>query len=372
MDDNPILPGVTLLLRVLPHQKDNVLAPEYEDGSYRSELAKPNDSEKRLHKHYQSSKDLTQTVRDAALLLTGQASASDAVLLQSIQQQLQKEGLDVEDFPYQRYIRYEKENGIMILADKASGLPIFLEGRYLQCLVQVFPGEDTKMGNGKSQVISFVTEELELDSPQRAPDWSDQPKKVTPDYDDRAFIFVTLYGLRPKFDPSSGKVSDKEGKEPKFQLQHAIAWSAVTCFDKGAVHAGVHQIPLLKGRPPDDIIEKLSYLPLDYICKKFKNEVKIFDAASIEISIWDGCFSNNECPPLPTHNNLLNISSRPAKYIHASEHRTGSTAADLLKQGLPNPSELSKHKSQIVQHLKTIFKSNLDTSLSKAGYSPTI
>ncbi len=46
----------------------------------------------------------------------------------------------------------------------------------MQCLVQVFPGEDTKIGNGKKQITSFITEELELDSPQRAPDWSDQPK----------------------------------------------------------------------------------------------------------------------------------------------------------------------------------------------------
>lgn len=52
---------------------------------------------------------------------------------------------------------------------------MFLEGRYLQCLVQVFPGVDSKLGNGQTQVISFVTNDLELESSQRAPDWSDQP-----------------------------------------------------------------------------------------------------------------------------------------------------------------------------------------------------
>lgn len=49
---------------------------------------------------------------------------------------------------------------------------------------------------------------------------------------------------------------------------------------RGAVFAGIHHIPLLKGKPSDDIIEKLSYLPLDFIVKKFKSDVKVF------VSIW--------------------------------------------------------------------------------------
>ncbi|KFM77115.1 hypothetical protein X975_21457, partial [Stegodyphus mimosarum] len=287
-------------------------------------------------------------------------------------QQLQKEGSDVEDFPYQRFVKYSMEHGMMVLIDKAAGLPLFLEGRYLQCLVQIFPGEDTKIGTGKNQVINFLTEDLELDSPQRAPDWSDQPKRVIPEYDDRAFILISLYGLRPKFDTSSEKVLDKEGKDPKFNLQHAVAWGIATCFDKGAVFAGIHHIPLLKGRPSDDIIEKLSYLPLDYICKKFNTEVKVFEAASIEISIWDGHFSNSECPPLPVHTNLLNISSNPKKYLKAAENPTGVTAADLLKQGLSNPSEFNKYRNEIIKQLKTIFKTNLDGSLINSGYKATV
>ncbi|XP_035220791.1 uncharacterized protein LOC118193761 isoform X2 [Stegodyphus dumicola] len=232
MDDNPIIPGVTVLLRVLPHGKDYAPAPEYETNYYRSELAKPNDSENKLYKHYQDSKDLSAVVRDVALRQSGQASANDETLTQLMWQQLQKEGSDVEDFPYQRFVKYSMEHGIMVLIDKAAGLPLFLEGRYLQCLVQIFPGEDTKIGTGKNQVINFLTEELELDSPQRAPDWSDQPKRVTPEYDGRAFILISLYGLRPKFDTSSEKVLDKGGKDPKFNLQHAVAWGIATCFDK--------------------------------------------------------------------------------------------------------------------------------------------
>lgn len=372
MDDNPLIPGVTILVRVLPHSKDYVAAPEYESKVYRSELAKPNESEKRLYKHYKESKDISKTVRDITLFQMGQASASDESIKQYIQQQLQKEGIDVQDFPYQRYIDYNKEHGMQVLADKASGLPIFLEGRYLQCLVQVFPGEDTKFGNGKNQVISFLTEELELDSPQRAPDWSDEPKGIKAEYDDQAFILVSLYGLRPKYDSVHDKVVDKEGKDPKFNLQHAVAWSACPCFEKGSVLSGIHYIPLLKGKPPDDIIEKLSYLPLDYLCKKFKSQVKIFETASIEISVWDGHFINSECPPLPVHTAMLNISPNPQKYIKAAENPTGATVADLLKQGLITPSDFSNSKSKIIKMLKIIFKNNLDTALTKDGYSSMI
>ncbi|XP_055945318.1 uncharacterized protein LOC129976012 isoform X2 [Argiope bruennichi] len=373
MDDNPIIPGLTILVRVLPHSKDPVPASEYETNCYRSELARPNESENRLYKHYLESDDIAVTVRDKALLLIGQASANDPTLKQLIQQQFPKEGSDVEDFPYQRYVHYSnKQHGMMVLVDKAAGLPLFLEGRYLQCLAQVFPGEDTKMGDGKSQVISFVTNELELSSSQRAPDWSDQPTNVKPEYDDRAFILVSLYGLRPRYDSANQRLLDREGREPRFNLQQAIAWSAMHCFDKGAVYAGIHQIPLLKGRPPDDILQKLSYLPLDYICKKFKSQVKVFEAASIEVSVWDGHFTNSECPPLPVHMDLLNISSNPSRYLKAAEHPSGATVADLLRLGLKNPSQFSAYKKKILELLKIAFKSNLDNSLLKSGYSATI
>ncbi|GBM27090.1 hypothetical protein AVEN_189864-1 [Araneus ventricosus] len=373
MDDNPLIPGLTILVRVLPHSKDPVPAPEYETSCYRSELAKPNESETRLYQHYQVSDDIAMTVRDKALLLIGQASANDPTLKQLIQQQFPKEGSDVEDFPFQRYVHYSnKQHGMMVLVDKAAGLPLFLEGRYLQCLAQVFPGEDTKMGDGGSQVISFVTNELELESSQRAPDWSDQPTNVKPEYDDRAFILVSLYGLRPRYDADNQRLLDREGREPRFNLQQAIAWSAVPCFDKGAVYAGIHQIPLLKGRPPDDILQKLSYLPLDYICKKFKSQVKVFEAASIEVSVWDGRFTNSECPPLPVHVNLLNISSNPSRYLKAAERTSGATAADLLRAGLKDPSQFNAHKKKILELLKVAFKSNLDNSLLKSGYPATI
>ncbi|KAG8197149.1 hypothetical protein JTE90_011310 [Oedothorax gibbosus] len=372
MDNNPLIPGMTILLRVLPHSQEYVSPSEYEKNIYRSELAKPNESEKKLYKHYQDSKDISMAVRDVALLLIGQASANNITLSQTIQKDMQKEGSDVEDFPYQRYVHYNKNHGMMVLVDKAAGLPLFLEGRYLQCLVQIFPGEDSKIGNGKSQVTSFLTNDLELDSPQRAPDWSDHPTRVSPDYDSHAFILLSLYGLRPRFDATNQKLLDKEGKEPKFNIQQAIAWSAMRCFDKDSVYAGIHQIPLLKGRPPDDIIEKLSYLPLDYLCQKFKTQVKIFEAASIEVSIWDGHFTNSECPPLPVHTDLLNISNNPSRYIKAAQQSTGPTAADLLRNGLNNPSEFSKHKNKILELLSSAFKNNLDVSLLKSGYAATI
>ncbi|XP_054717994.1 uncharacterized protein LOC129227457 [Uloborus diversus] len=372
MDDNPLMPGLTILLRVLPHSKEFVPAPVYESGYYHSEEAQPNESEKKLYEHYKDIGNIGDTIHDKATLLFGQASMSDSTISQLIQQNLQKEGFDVEDFPYQRYVAYNKDHGFMVLVDKVSGLPLFLEGRYLQCLAQVFPGEETKIGNGNTQVVSFVTENLELDSPQRAPDWSDEPKNVKPDYDDQGFILFSLYGLRPRFNSATGKVLDKEGKNPKFNLQHAIAWAAMTCFNRGSVYAGIHHIPLLKGRPSDDIIEKLSYLPLDYICKKFKNQVKVFEAASIEVCIWDGRFSNNECPPLPTHTDLLNISPNPMKYIKASEQKTGATAIDLLKQGMMNQSDFFKHKKEIIKQLNKIFKDNLDEALIKSGFSTMI
>ncbi|GFT71401.1 uncharacterized protein NPIL_555141 [Nephila pilipes] len=72
MDDNPIIPGLTILVRVLPHSKGPVPPSEYETNCYRSDLAKPNESENKLYKHYQNSDDISMTVRDKALLLIGQ------------------------------------------------------------------------------------------------------------------------------------------------------------------------------------------------------------------------------------------------------------------------------------------------------------
>ncbi|XP_071041625.1 uncharacterized protein [Parasteatoda tepidariorum] len=349
MDNNPVIPGVTILLRVLNQDKEYINAPGYETNYYRSEIAKPNESENRLYNHYKKSETLSMSVKDSALLTSGQTLNSDAAIKQLIQQQLHKEGSDVEDFPYQRFIHYCKNQGMMVLVDKAAGLPLFLEGRYLQCLVQIFPGEDTKIGHGTSQAISFITNELELTSFQRAPDWSDHPKKVHPEYDSKAFILVCLYGLRPKFDANTGKLMDKDGREPKFNLQQAIAWTAAPCFDKDAVFAGVHHVPLLKGRPPDDIIEKLSYLPLDFICKKFKTQVKVF-----------------------VHSDFLNISKNPVKYTQAFNIQSGATVVDLLKSGLSDPSEFNKHKLKMIELLNKAFKNNLDNSLSKSGYKPTV
>ncbi|CAL4089632.1 unnamed protein product, partial [Meganyctiphanes norvegica] len=52
MNDNLAIPGVTVLVRLLPTSKDYVPAPSYESGYYQSQEAKPTDTELTLFKHY--------------------------------------------------------------------------------------------------------------------------------------------------------------------------------------------------------------------------------------------------------------------------------------------------------------------------------
>ncbi|XP_022253719.1 uncharacterized protein LOC111088305 [Limulus polyphemus] len=275
MNNNPIIPLVTVLVRLLPHQEDYIPAPGYTTRYYRSKAACPSSSESLVFRHYVKEKSYTLTVKQVALQLQGNANDEDENIKRFIQQKLdQKHGVKVPDLPYERFLNYRNEFGLMILIEQAYGLPVYLSGRYIQCLAQLLPGIDAQKEG--SNVVSFLTQTLDFKCPQRSPDWLDPPMRVYTAYDERTVILLSLFGLKPKY-CSSGTLLESEHGKSDLKLNNSLAWTIVPCFENGCVLAGTHHAPLFKGHVDPSIVSKLEYLPWDFVLKKLmKDGAKLF------------------------------------------------------------------------------------------------
>ncbi|XP_076345448.1 uncharacterized protein LOC143244510 isoform X2 [Tachypleus tridentatus] len=377
MSNNPIIPLVTVLVRLLPHQKDYIPAPGYTTQYYRSKEACPSSSESLVFGYYVKEKSYRFTVKQVALQLQGNVSDEDENVRKFIQKKLiHKHGVKVPDLPYERFLNYNNEFGIMILIEQAHGLPVYLSGRYIQCLAQLLPGTDAQKEG--SNVVSFLTQTLDFKCPQRSPDWLDPSTRVYTAYDERTVILLSLFGIKPKY-CSSGTLLEGEHEKSDLKLNNSLAWTIVPCFENGCVLAGTHHAPLFKGHIDLSAVSKLEYLPWDFVLKKLmKDGAKLFDMASIEVTIWDGHFAGTECPPLPDHTVVMKLVAQPEKYVTAKSQHLGPSVNELLLDSLhpsiikPVGEEYENHKTKFEALVKKKFNMIMNKALKESKYLPLV
>ncbi|XP_067125121.1 uncharacterized protein [Centruroides vittatus] len=355
MDDNPNIPCATVLVRFMAHNEQDIPAPSYDTRYYKSHLSCPNESEKRVYRHYINDPEYRMTLTElASKLQIINSSNDDKAVMDSMKKKLsQKKGLEIPELPFERFIKYDKKYGVMIVADKASALPVYLEGRFFQCLTQIYPGR-----NGGEQIQSFLTQKQDLKCVQRSPDWLDPPKVLKLHYDERTVLIISLYGIRPTYvPPRDGKdayLTHRGGNELIFTMEHSVAWGVVQCFDKGGVLAGIHLTPLFKGRVPKNIVEEFQYSPVEDVIRKNVKNLRFLVIKS-----------------------YLRLTPHPQKYLKARVQCGGPPVQQLLLESLPSTvredsRQFEEHKSKFEVLVREKFNILMNNALKEAGFSPLI
>lgn len=332
LDNIPCVPVASMLVRLLPYQENDIPAPSYGIGYYRSETCRPTASEDRILSSYKDHMMYPKTVRDMIQRLQQaegqQISQTDEDLLSWLQDKLdvKKYGSNVAagNLPLDRCIRYRVKMGINVKIRQAHGL---LEGLYVQCFARIQPGEKvvamppTEDGHGGEE--KFITLRLDFDSYQKAPVWTDDFTNLHPFYDENSCLLIQLYGLDIKYTcridhDGPGKLKNSKDQELTLGNEQILGWTVVPLFEENSVMSGTHELPIFKGQYPEGMLEDLTNYPVGEVFRRWKwDKGSRLADASIMVDVWDGHFDWNEVPVPHIYKDLMLMFGKEESFLNA-------------------------------------------------------
>ncbi|XP_078598264.1 uncharacterized protein LOC144874218 isoform X10 [Branchiostoma floridae x Branchiostoma japonicum] len=275
--DNVIpVPGASILLRLMPHGEEMIPAPPYKSGFYHTDQSRPNMSEMRILRDFQSDTLFPLSVREAIHRLQiaqGMPPAeeeSDAALEQWYRDRLDAKKHLPPRTPAShsdllRAVRYHIQTGIGIQVEQAHG--VNGEGLYVNVFARVSPGaearelENTPEGYGGEDKI--ISTKHDFTSLQKSPKWLDPPSIIHPHLEPNTCLLIQVFGLDAVYTPQPdgsgpGTVTGKRGQEVRLTTESQLGWTAVPLFDRGCVMAGVHNVPLFMGMPSTEFLTNIA------------------------------------------------------------------------------------------------------------------
>lgn len=357
LDTAPIIPGCSLLVRVLPHSEDAVPAPSYGSGYYESASSQPTVSEQRIFKSYSEHMVYPQRERDMVIRLQeaeGKHSGgrTDEALLEWLQDRLDIKkhitgSKPAENLSLVRCVRYRLKVGMQMKVNKAFNLPTN-DNLFVVCVGQVSPGgQASRMspsndGFGKTEPI--ILTQLKRDGLLTAPQWEGEPETMHPFYDDNSVLVVHLLGIPLTYQPtadnkSAGTLALASGRELKIAKEHVLGWTIVPLFEGNSVQNGTHHVPVFKGDVKADLLQELkSATAKDVLTKRTWNNSNMHMAASLALTLWDAHFNYNELPVVPMYT-ALEEAAGDAQACQAARDKsstaTGAKVHDLVLNSLP-------------------------------------
>ncbi|CAG0881566.1 unnamed protein product [Cyprideis torosa] len=306
LDENPVIPGLTVLVRLLPSGGKEEPAPNYESGYYNSEPSDPTGSEDNLYDYYMSlpayKTDVKACCHEIQKARKEKVIEDDAQLEKWIENTLdqKKEGAKPSNIDLVHFVTYDKKFGVAVLVEQAFSLAMYHDHRFTRAFVQILTSSEIKGFLGKSsEKTRFITEQIDINSPMRAPKWLDNPKILKPKYDEKAVLLIRLYGIPVTFKGRTG-VAHREGKSFDIKLEMTMGWVVAPVFENKCVRQHSYTAPLLKGSVPEDVLLKFSQAAPGGMAAVYaevlkSGKVKTHETgASIDFSVWDGRFSANE------------------------------------------------------------------------------
>ncbi|KAH9512915.1 hypothetical protein Btru_036992 [Bulinus truncatus] len=365
LDKNPVVPGCSLLIRLLPYKENPVPAPSYSSGYYKSESCKPTVSESRLFATYQSeNRTSLRTEKDMIIRLqqfenNTNTGGSDIQLKNWLLEKLdikKHQGVTelASNLALNQCIRYRVKIGLKIDIKSAYGLP---DGCYVHCFARIIPGRQAKYmtpteeGYGKEE--KFITTKLVPTSHLTAPIWEEEPKELHPFCDSNTCLIVQLIGFKVLYKPqpdhkAAGTVHKTDGTALEITDRELIGWAVLPLFDVDAVISGSHIAPILTKSLNEQLLEDLSNRSVVQALSKtvWNNSTKI-PGASIKVNVWDAHFNFSELPEPQVHRPLLDIVGNSEQYLQTVKAAAGSKThqeylLDMLdektkKQGVQGP-----------------------------------
>ncbi|XP_043193185.1 uncharacterized protein LOC122365761 [Amphibalanus amphitrite] len=390
MDSNPTIPGLTILYRLLPHTESAVDAPEYSSGYYQSASCEPGESETRLFRHYLRRDTADLTVGEWCRRLQERQRTSQLAdgpnlqkwmetMLESKKEKDKDKKAAVPDLDLQKFIHYDIEVGANVMLEQAFGLPAFLENRFTLAMVEYLPGKATKdcgpagAGRGDPTAERFVTQKLDINSLQRSPNWTDPHTTLHPHYDGDTVLLVRLFSLPLEYRPG-GTVRPRDGDaEPELQLDRPAAWTLLQLFDSKSVFSGTHAVPLLMPPVNSEFLELAQRTGAGaklFSEGKSKELITPHDGASLEVTIWDGTFSSEECPPIQRYDSVLAALQPLDKYNKHKSQKAGPPVNALVFENMTEKQQQEGvHGDDYIyekQTFETAMVKKFNTLLNKA------
>ncbi|CAC5371615.1 unnamed protein product [Mytilus coruscus] len=381
LDNIPVVPGASILVRVLPSKAADQPAPSYGIGYYKSEPCRPTASEKRIFSSYKEHMMYPKTVRDMIQRLQqaeGQPiGQNDEELLGWLQDKLdvKKYGSNVAagNLPLDKAIRYRVKMGINVKIQQAHNLP---EGIYLQCFARVQPGEKvvsmppTEDGHGEEE--KFITLKLDFESFQKSPVWTDDFTNLHPFYDENSVLLIQLYGLDVKYTSriehdGPGKLRTSKDQELSLGNEQIIGWTVVPLFEGNSVMSGTHELPIFKGQYPEGMLEDLTNFPVDEVFRRWKWDkgARLGDS-SIIVDVWDGHFDWEEVPVPHTYKQLMLMFGKEESFVNARKpKKSWKKISAFVVDGLEK-----KQQKLGTEKITKKFYDLMEDALMTAGFGP--
>lgn len=395
LDHIPYVPGASILVRLVPYQKDDIPAPSYGIGYYKSESCRPTVSESRIFNSYKEHMMYPKTVRDMIQRLQQaegqqQLSQSDEELLGWLQDKLdvKKYGSNVAagNLPLDECIRYRVKMGINVKIKQAHNLP---DGLYVNCFARIQPGEKvvamppTDEGFGDEE--KFITLRLDFDSYQKSPVWTDEFTNLHPFYDENSCLLIQLYGLDVKYTSriehdAPGKLKNSKDQELTLGNEHIIGWTVIPLFKGNSTMTGTHELPIFKGQYPEGMLEDLTNHPVDEVFTKWKwDKGSRLGDASIIVDVWDGHFDWDEVPVQENYRKLMSMFGKEESFIIARRPKKSWKKVNMfVVEGLEKKHQKSGTESEIYPKEKQFFEDMItkkfydlmEDALMTAGFGP--
>ncbi|CAI9715469.1 Hypothetical predicted protein [Octopus vulgaris] len=346
LDNLPIVPVVSLFIRILPLVQDVQPAPPYTSNYYHSIQCKPTVSEERIFKSFQKHSKLSEPLRTliCRLQLSDdiQADQTEFEMMEWCKKKLDTDH-SIQPFPVlnvNQYVSYQSDIGLKFTIDKAFNLKE--KDLFVQCVTQVISGGQRRSipeGHTSTTEKYFMTLKQDIDCHLHSPVWQDPATLIHPLFDDKTCLLIQILGLKilsPNFQQSK-PLSPEDSEEIQLGPAKFVCWTAINIFDGKSVRNGHHYLPLLSGQPSEEVLLQLSNMSAQSVFSTL-HPGSCFGTASLLLSMWDGHFEFEELPQIVDHKEMLNTVGQVEDYqkedFKGTQHSKGwrDTIRNLIEE----------------------------------------
>ncbi|XP_063003619.1 uncharacterized protein LOC134413366 [Elgaria multicarinata webbii] len=274
--------------------------PEYFDGVYYSDSAKPTTGESCLYEAMANRSVVS--VRECVHQLTGHSKnrSTDDEISTWIHKKLTRvPGSSPQPFNLTYVSRYIPTYGIKFAVERAMNLP--WPGLTMVHFCFNPPGAFYFGSQWLKYDYPIFVEELDINSYQHCPAWLDGFKACPHRaYHEYSTVIIHLYE-HVVVNPARDALDEKEnvqaaqrramlkGERLSYPLE-SQAWTVLHVFSRGYCNTGIYQLPLYKGAPSQIMLASLSQGKCSSIMKSMlhKKVIQLVPGASVIVCIADG------------------------------------------------------------------------------------
>ncbi|GAB1599062.1 hypothetical protein Ahia01_000183400 [Argonauta hians] len=362
LDNLPIVPLVSLLVRILPFIQHPQAAPTYNSQYYQSDQCKPTISEERIFTSFQNHSKFSDSLRSTIHKL----QLSDGIKADQTELEILdwcRKKLDTDQnigqltvLNLNQCVSYQQNIGLKFNIEKIFNLKA--KNIYVQCVTQVVSG--TSKRHSTNQKNYFMTKKQDTSCSLHSPSWYDSPVTIHPATCNKTFLLIQTLGVTIL---SSVQDSQPNGST-RIHLDPAkfICWTALDIFEGKSVRNGYHYLPLLSGKPSREVLQQLSNRSVHSVFKDLQPSC-CYGTASLCISIWDGHFEYEELPQKKNYEEMLSVFGYQKEDLQ--RNKNNEDKEDKLSDLIANNTNSSTENSDKFFEKLNVFEESVTNQLEQ-------